>query len=42
MGGGGHLTVMDPKTQLEAVKFLCKGESRLSSGRSVFLPSYFS
>jgi hypothetical protein len=26
MGGGGHHTVMDPKTQLEAVKFLCKGE----------------
>ncbi|KAL7518798.1 hypothetical protein ACHAWX_003604 [Stephanocyclus meneghinianus] len=26
MGGGGHLAVMDPKTQLEAVKFLCKGE----------------
>ena len=24
MGGGGHHTVMDPKTQLEAVKFLCK------------------
>mmetsp|Transcript_12908 Transcript_12908/g.30511 ORF Transcript_12908/g.30511 Transcript_12908/m.30511 type:complete len:252 (-) Transcript_12908:63-818(-) len=24
MGGGGHNTVMDPKTQLEAVKFLCK------------------
>lgn len=26
MGGGGHHTIMDPKTQLEAVKFLCKGE----------------
>ena len=26
MGGGGHHTVMDPKTQLEAVKFLCKGK----------------
>lgn len=24
MGGGGHNTIMDPKTQLEAVKFLCK------------------
>jgi len=24
MGGGGHNTTMDPKTQLEAVKFLCK------------------
>eukprot|EP00579_Thalassiosira_antarctica_P014108 CAMPEP_0201948448 /NCGR_PEP_ID=MMETSP0903-20130614/55466_1 /ASSEMBLY_ACC=CAM_ASM_000552 /TAXON_ID=420261 /ORGANISM="Thalassiosira antarctica, Strain CCMP982" /LENGTH=295 /DNA_ID=CAMNT_0048491629 /DNA_START=62 /DNA_END=949 /DNA_ORIENTATION=+ len=24
MGGGGHHTIMDPKTQLEAVKFLCK------------------
>ena len=24
MGGGGHSTTMDAKTQLEAVKFLCK------------------
>ncbi|EED93801.1 predicted protein [Thalassiosira pseudonana CCMP1335] len=24
LGGGGHHTAMDPKTQLEAVKFLCK------------------